>query len=60
MTKDSMLLVQGHRFNPWCRKIPRATEQISLYVTTTEPVLCNRRSRHSERPAAMETQGSQK
>ena len=27
---------RGHRFNPWSRKIPHATEQLSLCGTTTE------------------------
>ncbi|XP_057412237.1 thyrotroph embryonic factor isoform X3 [Balaenoptera acutorostrata] len=29
--------VRGHEFEPWSRKIPRATEQLSLCTTTTEP-----------------------
>ena len=29
----------GHMFNPWSRKIPNASEQLSLCTTTTEPVL---------------------
>ena len=29
----------GHRFEPWSGKIPRVTEQLSLWATTTEPVL---------------------
>ena len=27
------------QFDPWSRKIPQATEQLSLSTTTTEPVL---------------------
>ena len=29
----------GHRFNPWSRKIPHATEELSPCTTTTEPAL---------------------
>ena len=29
---------QGHRFNPWSRKIPHAVEQLSPCTTTTDPV----------------------
>ncbi|KAM9079980.1 asparaginyl-tRNA synthetase isoform 2-T2 [Megaptera novaeangliae] len=32
-------LARGHRFEPWSRKIPHATEQLSPCDTTTEPVL---------------------
>ena len=27
----------GHRFNPWCRRIPHAEEQLGPCATTTEP-----------------------
>ena len=30
---------KGHGFDPWSRKIPHATEQLSLCTTTTEPAL---------------------
>ena len=30
------LAMQGHGFDPWSGKIPHATEQLSLYTTTTE------------------------
>ena len=33
------LPVQGHRFEPWTGKIPHASEQLSPFATTTEPVL---------------------
>ena len=33
------LPIQGHRFNPWSRKIPHAMEQLSPRTTTAEPVL---------------------
>ena len=28
-----------HEFNPWSKKIPRASEELRLWTTTTEPVL---------------------
>ena len=31
--------MQEMRFNPQSKKIPRATEQLSLRATTAEPVL---------------------
>ena len=30
---------KGHGLNPWFRKIPHATEQLSPCATTTEPLL---------------------
>ena len=33
------LTMQGHGFEPWSGKIPRAAEQLSLCTTTTEPAL---------------------
>ena len=30
---------RGHGFEPWSRKIPHATEQLSPCATTTEPAL---------------------
>ena len=33
------LPMQGHRFEPWSRKIPHAAEQLSLCTATTEPAL---------------------
>ena len=46
----------GHGFEPWSGKIPRATEQLGPWATTTEParlepVLRNKRAHDSERPA---------
>ena len=35
---------RGHRFNPWSRKIPHATEQLGLSTTTTEPTRHNQRT----------------
>ena len=32
--------VQGHRFNPWPRKIAHPAEQLSLCSTAAEPALC--------------------
>ena len=29
---------QAGAFDPWCGKIPHATEQLSLYATTIEPM----------------------
>ena len=37
--KESTCQRRRHRFSPWSRRIPRATEQPSLRTTTTEPVL---------------------
>ena len=47
---------RGHRFSPWSGKVPQAMEQLSQYTTSTgpaclQPVLHNKRSRHSEEPA---------
>ena len=39
--KDSACQWKRHGFNPWSRKIPHATEQLSLCATTIEPVLLN-------------------
>ena len=33
------LLMQGHRFHPWSRKMPHVMEQLSPCATTTESVL---------------------
>ena len=33
------LAMQGHRFNPWCRKTPHATGKLN--PRTLEPTLCN-------------------
>ena len=45
---------RGHRFDPWSRKIPHATEQLSPCTKTKpvclEPVLCNNRSHCNEKP----------
>ena len=32
------LPARGNGFDPWSRKIPHASEQLSLRATTTEPV----------------------
>ena len=45
-----------HGFDPWSGKIPHATGQLSLKAATTEahtplePILCNKRSHHNEKP----------
>ena len=46
---------EGHQFDPWPRKIPLATEQLSWRATTTEPaclepVLHNKRTHDKEKP----------
>ena len=38
-------------FSPWSGKIPYATGQLSLWATTTESVLCNKRNLCHEKPA---------
>ena len=53
---ESACQCRGHGFEPWCGRIPHATEQLGLWATTTEPahlesVLRNKRGRDSERPA---------
>ena len=30
---------KGHEFNPWSRRIPRASEEVSPCITTIEPAL---------------------
>ena len=37
--KESAYQCRRHGFNPWSRKIPYATEQLSLWAPTTEPAL---------------------
>ena len=32
------LAVQGHQFDPWSRKIPHDAGQLTLYITSIEPV----------------------
>ena len=34
---ESACQCRRYSFDPWCRKIPHATEQLSLCTTTTEP-----------------------
>ncbi|KAB0353122.1 hypothetical protein FD754_017979 [Muntiacus muntjak] len=41
---------RGHWLIPWSKKIPHAMEQLSPSATTTEPVLCNKRSHRSLKP----------
>ena len=36
---ESTCQCRSHRFDPWSRKIPHASEQLSLCTTTAEPVL---------------------
>ena len=59
------LPMQRQRFNPWSGKIPHASEQLSSWVTTTEPVLYSPSS-ETEKPmqweahTATKTQDNQK
>ena len=39
MVKNPPLECSGHGFNPWSRRIPQATGQLSPCTTTTGPVL---------------------
>ena len=32
---------KGHWFNPWSGKIPQATEQLSPWATTIQPMCCD-------------------
>ena len=41
---ESACQCQGHRFDPWCGKIPHAAEQLSPCATTIEPACCHHRS----------------
>ena len=36
--KESACQCSRHEFNPWSRKIPHATEQLSLWATAIKPV----------------------
>ena len=58
------LQCRGHGFNPCSRKIPHTKQQLGPCITTTEhtccnywsprtqePVLCNNRGHHNEKPA---------
>ena len=52
---ESACQCRRHGFEPWSGKIPHATEQLSLWATTTEPaclelVLRDKGGRDSERP----------
>ena len=53
---ESACQCRGHGFGLWSGRIPHATEQLGLWVTTTEParlepVLRNKGGHDSERPA---------
>ena len=39
--KESTCQCKSHGFNPWSRMIPHASEQLSQWATTTEPMCCN-------------------
>ena len=47
--KKSTYQYSRHWFKCWSGKIPQATEQLSSQAL--EPVLCNKRSHHNEKPA---------
>ena len=40
-SKESICQCRRHGFDPWSRTILYVTEQLSLFTTTLEPVLCN-------------------
>jgi len=42
--RESTCHCRGHGFSPWSEKIPHAIGQLNQCATTTEPVLCNKRS----------------
>ena len=46
--KESVCQCRRHGFNPWSQRIPHAMGQLSLWTTTTEPVLRNKRSHRNE------------
>ena len=47
--RESACQCRAHGFDPWSRKIPRASERLSPCVTTTEPTPESpRRSAHEE------------
>ena len=41
-SEESLCQCRRHRFDPWCRKIPRASDQLSPCATTIKPALWNR------------------
>ena len=50
-----LLPMQGHGFDPWSRKTPHATGQLSPWATAAgpmclEPELCSKRSHFSKKP----------
>ena len=54
--QKSICQCRGHGFKPWSRKIPHATHTTKPIqpnywsLLTQEPVLCNKRSYHNEKP----------
>ena len=44
------LAMKGHQFDPWFRKIPHSTEQLSPRATTTEPTYPRARALLQEKP----------
>ena len=51
-------LCRGQGFCPWSGRIPHAVEQLSPGATSTDPVLRNKRSHHSEKPMCTATKSS--
>ena len=50
-----LLPMQGHEFDPWSRKIPHATRQLSPWASAAGPMcleseLCNKRSHCNKKP----------
>ena len=37
--REPTLQCRGHQFDPWSRRIPHDSKQLSLRITTTEPAL---------------------
>ena len=56
------LPIQGHKFDPWSKKIPHAAGQLSLHDRTTETVQGQLEKAHTQkqRPTAVKTQKTKK
>ena len=50
--KESACQCKGHRFDPWSRKIPHASEQLSPRATITEPTRLRHGSLHASHTEA--------
>ena len=51
MVKNLPCNARGHQFDRWCGKIPHATEELSLCITSAEPMLHKKRSHCNEKPS---------